>query len=124
MVIDRRVQDKVDAKRQEIVKTIIAGIDGIIMAESVISGESIDELIKRAALDLSWNALGLTIVFRFSDRDCFDGLIQGAMSRGIDWDKPESEIVGCWIMMQVALHFAEKAAVPFSDRLREYDRTN
>jgi hypothetical protein len=118
VLIDPRTQEKEDARRQEIVQRIVDYIDVLILATSDGSVRQTERLTQNAAFALLSVAFDRSII----SPDEFDVSILRILS---EESKHQSDRrVWQWIKMQVVQKFVEKAAIPFSDRLREYDLNN
>lgn len=126
MLIDPKVQARADAKRQEIVEEIVQKIDEMILAESDGTAWETNWLTLKVAIESTRWALAMTFdpTIDRDDVGCFELKIRKAMY-DIVFKRPlKAAVIREWLVMQVAMRFVEKAAVPFADRLREHDRNN
>jgi hypothetical protein len=124
LLLDSRVQERVDAERQRIVEEIVQKIDEIIQVESDHFFKPVESLTQRAAAMLLVEALCLELVLVNANYCDFDENISRAVKESMVAAEILQEPVTDWITMQVAKRFLEKASIPFDDRLREHDRNN
>ena len=129
-VIDPSILENVKVKRQEIVERVVNELDERILSRSDGLEEMTDRLTREAAVAM----LHLATKVRDVEPDG-NGNLEYDIIRIEVWDafhvvpgwhnvNDMKQPVKDYILMQVAVRFAEKAAIPFVNRLREYDRNN
>lgn len=118
----RKAQKRVDAERLAIVNASVRRIDQLILGESDGSIEMTDKLTQVAAIYLLQSACSQVDLSICQHRPFIEEVRDIEIHAVIDPEVPE--VIDDWIRMQLAMHFVEKAAASFSNRLREYDRNN
>lgn len=131
VLIDPKVQERADAKRQEIVEEIVRMVDAIIDDEtdggSVKTMERLTQIAAIELLRIVSNDIVDDKTYLYTNGSYYHFIHQiRAVVRPTICEKgiPKRGAVSDWIAMNVALKFIEKATVLFADRLREHDRNN